>query len=349
MTCMADGEPRHGVYSDLASAGAVAPASGSWRSAERPLLDRQRERRAIDDMLSVVLDGFSSALVLRGDHGAGKTTLLHYAIGAAAGFKVATVIGAESEIDFAFGAARELLTPFLALADELPVPQRQALNIAFCLETGPPPDPFLVAVACLGLVWRSAEAGPVLCAIDDAHWVDAESALVLGFIARRLHADRVAMIFAVSEGYEPTAFEQLPTIELGGLPDDAAVDLLQSAAGTRLDPQLADRVVADTGGNALALVEIGSNFTTEELADRAYRAEPMPVGRQLQARYLQRVSNLPADAREFVLLMAVDGLGDRGLVRRAAADANIDADAAEAAAEAANLIDVSGNSLLFRH
>ncbi|HKD89029.1 MAG TPA: LuxR C-terminal-related transcriptional regulator [Streptosporangiaceae bacterium] len=346
---MADGEPRHGVYSDLASAGAVAPASGSWRSAERPLLDRQRERRAIDDMLSVVRDGFSSALVLRGDHGAGKTTLLHYAIGAAAGFKVATVIGAESEIDFAFGAARELLTPFLALADELPVPQRQALNIAFCLETGPPPDPFLVAVACLGLVWRAAGAGPVLCAIDDAHWIDAESALVLGFIARRLDADRVAMIFAVNEGCEPAAVEQLPTIEVGGLPDDAAADLLQSVAGTRLDPRLADRVVADTGGNALALVEVGSNFTPEELAERAYRPEPMPVSRQLELRYLQRASSLPDDVRQYALLMAACSPGDRDWIRRAAADANIDADAAEDAMEAANLIEISGSCIRFRH
>lgn len=346
---MTDEEPRHGVSSDLAAAGAVAPASGSQRSAERPLLDRERERRAIDDMLDVVRHGFSSALVLRGDHGAGKTTLMDYAIRAAAGFSVTTVIGAESEIDFAFGAARQLLTPFLALADELPAPQRQALNIAFCLEAGPPPDPFLVAVACMGLVWRSAEAGPVLCAIDDAHWIDAESALVLGFIARRLYADRVAMIFALSEDCERTTFDQFPTIEVGGLREDAAVDLLQSAVGTRLDPQLADRVVADTGGNALALIEIGSHFTPEELAARAYWPEPIPVTRQLQLRYLQRVSSCPADARDYALLIAACRSGDRGRIRRAAADGNIDADDAEAAAEAANLVKISGNSILFRH
>jgi DNA-binding CsgD family transcriptional regulator len=346
---MADEEPRHGVPADLAPAGAVAPVSGSRRSPERPLLDRERERSAIDDMLAVVRDGFSSALVLRGDHGAGKTTLVDYAIRAAAGFRVSTVTGDESEIGFAFGGARQLLTPFLALADDLPVPQRQALDIAFCLETGPRPDPFLVAVACLGLLWRSAEAGPVLCAIDDAHWIDAESALVLGFIARRLYADRVAMIFAVNEGCELAAFDQLPTSEVGGLPEDAAVDLLQSAAGMRLDRQLANRVVADTGGNALALAEIGSNFTPEELAERAYRPEPMPVSRQLQLRYLQRVSRLPADAREFVMLAAACTSCDRGRIRRAAAEAKIDADAAEAAAEAANLIEISGNSILFRH
>jgi hypothetical protein len=174
---MADEEPRHGAPAVLASAGAVAPRSGSWRSGERLLVDRQRERRVIDDMLSLARDGFSSALVLRGDHGAGKTTLVDYAIRAAAGFTVSTVTGAESEMDFAFGAARQLMIPFLDLAGELPVPQRQAINIAFGMEKGPPPDPFLVAVACLASLWRSAEAGPVLCAIDDAQWIDAESAL----------------------------------------------------------------------------------------------------------------------------------------------------------------------------
>ena len=189
----------------------------------------------------------------------------------------------------------------------------------------------------------------MLCAIDDANWIDPESALVLAFVARRLYADRVGMIVALKDDGESAAFEQLPTIQLGGLPDDAAADLLQSVAAARLDSELVHRILADTGRNALALVEIGSNFTHEELAERAYRPEPMPVGRRLQIRYLQRVSSLQAEARELVLLTAADGSGNRGVVRQAAADANIDTDAAEAAAEAANLLEVSGNSIHFRH
>ncbi len=287
---------------ELATAGAVAPLSGTWRPAERPLLDRETDRRAIDDMLDLVRQGFSGALVLAGDHGVGKTALVDYAIRAAVGFEISTVVGAEPEVDFAFGAVHQLLIPFLPLIDDLPVPQRQAVTVALGMKTGPPPDPFLVGLACLTLMSRAAEAHPVLCAIDDANWIDAESALVLAFVARRLYADRVGMIVALKDDGESGAFEQLPTIQVGGLPDDAAADLLQSVAAARLDSELVDRILADTGRNALALVEIGSNFTHEELAERAYRPEPMPVGRRLQLRFLQRVSSLPAEAREFVLL-----------------------------------------------
>ncbi len=300
-------------------------------------------------MLDLVRDGFSSALVLRGDHGVGKTTLVDYAIRAAAGFRICTVVGTESEIGFAYGAAHQLLIPFLGLIGDLPVPQRQALNVAFGLQAGPPPDPFLVALACLTLMWSGAETHPVLCAIDDAHWIDAESALVLAVVARRLYADRVGMIVAMKNDDEPAAFEQLPTIEVGGLPDEAAADLLQSVAAARLDPLLVNRVLTDTGRNPLALIEIGSSFTIEELAERVYRPEPMPVGRQLQLRYARRVSSLPAEARQFVLLIAADGSGDRGRVRQAAAAVDIDADVAEASAEAADLVEFSGNFVFFRH
>ncbi len=333
----------------LAGSGAVAPLSGTSWPAERPLLDREPERHAIDDVLDLVRQGFSGALLLRGGQGVGKTTLLDYAIRTATGFEISAVVGAESEVDFAYGAVHRLLTPLLPLKDDLPAPQRQAVTVALGLESGPAPDPFLVGLACLTLVSRAAEAHPVLWAIDDAHLIDAESALVLGFVPRRLHADRVAMIFTALDGLEPRALERLPATEVRELPDDAAAELLRSVAAVPLDPQLVGRVLADTGRNALALAEIGSSIPTQELAERAYRPEPIPIGRRLQLRYLQQASSLPADAREFLLLIAAEGSGDRGLVRQAAAEAHIDADAAEAAAEAANLIEVSGNSIHFRH
>src|SRR5262249_55399078 len=198
------------------------------------------------------------------------------------------------------------------------------IRVAWGLEAGPPPERFLVGLACLTLVSRAAADQPVLCVVDDAHWIDAESALVLGFVARRLYADSVGMILTVRDAGEPPAFRQLPPMDVGGLPDDAAAQLLRSVAGTPLAPAVVDGVVADTERNPLALVEIGSHFTAEELAARAYRPEPIPVGRQLQERYLRRVHRLPAEVQEFVLLIAADVSGDRSRVRRAAAAAGID-------------------------
>ncbi len=313
------------------------------------MLDRKTERRAIDDTLERVRTGFSGGLVLRGGDGVGKTTLLDYAINSAVGFQICAVVGVESEIELEFAALHQLLMPYLSNIDDLPAPQGDAVKMAFGLATGKRSDPFLVALGCLTLVWRAAEERPVLCAIDDAHWIDAESALVLGFMARRLYADRVGMILTVRDTGAPAAFERLRTIDIAGLPDDAAAELLRSVVRAPLTRRVASRVVADTGRNPLALVEIGSEYGAQILSDRAYRPEPIPVGSRLRQRYLQGVGRLPAEAQEFVLLVAADGSGERGLVRRAAADANIDADAAEEAAETANLIEVSGNAVRFRH
>jgi len=312
------------------------------------LLDRGAERAAIDELLDAVRRGLSGVLVLRGGPGVGKTAVAGYAIGAAPGFQVSSITGVESEINLAYGAVHQLLVPFLPLIGDLPGPQRQAIGVAFGLEAGPPPEAFLVGLACLTLFARAAADQPVLCVVDDAHWTDAESALVLGFVARRLYADRVGVIVTVRTAGSP-AFEQLPAIEVGGLPDEAAADLLGSAVGTPLDPAAVDRVLADTERNPLALVEVGSHFTAGELAERAYLLEPIPVGQRLMDRYLRRVRGLPADAQEFLLLAAADVSGDLPMVRRAAAGAGIDADAAERAAESAGLIEFSGSILRFRH
>jgi hypothetical protein len=219
----------------------------------------------------------------------GKTTLASYAVGAASGFLISAFAAVESEINLQYGGVHELLIPFLPLTGDLPAPQRQALRVAFGMEAGPPPDRFLVGLACLTLLSRAAADEPVLCAVDDAQWIDPESALVLGFVARRLYADRVAMILTVGDEHEPPAFAQLPAIDVGGLPDDAAADLLRSTAGTPLEAAVVDRVVADTDRNPLAIVEVGTHFTAEELAAWAYLPEPVPIGRQLQQRYLRRV------------------------------------------------------------
>ena len=313
------------------------------------MLDRSSERTRIDDVLERVRHGFSGALVLRGIPGAGKTSLLDYAVGAASGFCISAIAGVYSEINLPYSAAHQLLIPFLPLIYDLPVPQQQALRVAFGLEAGPPPERFLVGLACMTLVSRAAADRPVLCAVDDAHWIDAESALALGFWARRLYADRVGIMLTVGETGELHAFQRLPTIDIGGLPDDAVAELLHLITGAPLAPAVVDRVAADTERNPLALVEIGSHFTAAELAARAYLPEPIPVGRQLAERFLQQVHQLPGDAQEFVLLVAADASGDRSQVRQAAAAAGIDADAAETAAQGADLIKVSGNGVGFRH
>jgi DNA-binding CsgD family transcriptional regulator len=343
MTTNARGVPR-----TEASSTRVAVA-GRWQHVKRPLLDRSTERESIDELLELARRGFCGVLVLRGGHGVGKTTMASYAVGAASGFLVSAFTAVESEISLQYGGVHELLIPFLPLIGDLPAPQRQALRVAFGLEPGPQPDRFLVGLACLTLLARAAADEPVLCAVDDAEWMDPESALVLGFVARRLYADRVAIILTIGDEHEPPAFAQLPTIDVDGLPDEAAAHLLRAIVGVPLEAAVVDRVVTGTDRNPLAIVEVGNHFTADELAAWAYLPGPIPTGRRLQQRYLRRMHQLPKPAREFVLLAAADISGDRSRVRQAAVAAGIDPDIAEPEAEAAELIETSGNVLRFRH
>src|SRR5258706_541248 len=285
---------------------------GRWRRPERPLLDRGAERATIDELLDAVRGGFSGALVLRGDTGAGKTTVAGYAIEAASGFQLSAITGVESEINLEYGAVHQLVVPFLPLIGDLPGPQRQAMGVAFGQEAGPSPESFLGGLACLTLLSRAAADQPVLCLVDDAHWIDAESARVLGCVARRLYADRVGVILTVDASAGSPAFEQLPAIEVGGLPVDAAAELLRSVVGAPVDPQAVDRVLADTERIPLALVEVGSDFTAGELAEWAYQLEPIPVGQRLKDRYLRRVRGLPTGAQEVLLRRSVALTPDDG-------------------------------------
>src|SRR6266705_6699885 len=189
-----------------------------WRE-EFVLLDRRTERAAIDRVLDAVRSGFSGTLVLRGGPGVGKSTLLEYAVTAAPDLRVCGIAGVESEISMEFGGLHQLLVPCLPELDDLPPPQRGALRVAFDQEAGPPPERFLVGLAALTLLSRAAEDQPLLCVIDDGHWLDPESAHVLGFVARRLYADRVGVIGAIGELVPSQAAElQLPMIDVEGLP-----------------------------------------------------------------------------------------------------------------------------------
>jgi DNA-binding CsgD family transcriptional regulator len=319
-----------------------------WRE-EFVLLDRRTERAAIDRVLDAVRSGLSGTLVLRGGPGVGKSTLLEYAVAAAPDLRVSAIAGIESEISLEFAGLHQLLVPFLTQLDGLPPPQRDALRAAFGQEAGPPPERFLVGLAALTLLSRAAETRPLLCLADDAHWLDPESAQVLGFVARRLCADRVGFIASVGEPAAQPVFEQLPTITVDGLPDSAARELLGSVVDGALNAQAVERILADTSSNPLALVELGTQYTADQLAGRAVLPEPLPLGQRLQEHFLRQVRALPPDAQAFALLAAADPGGERGQLWRAAAQAGIDPDAASTETAEAGVLEFPGSSVRFRH
>ncbi len=313
------------------------------------LLDRQAERAAIDGVLRSVRDGFSATLVIRGSTGVGKTALLEYAARSRSDMRVCSVTGIETEIGLAFAALHQLLVPVLPGLGELPEPQRHALQVAFGMEAGPAPDRFLVGLAALTLLARAAEEQPVLCLVDDEQWLDVESARVLAFVARRLYADQVGMVIAVREPAEAHAFEQLPEVSVGGLPAEEAGQLLRSVARAPIDDQVAGCILAETERNPLALVQVGPEFTAEELAGRAELPEPMPPGRRLTDRFRRQVAGLDPSTQAFLLLVASEAGGGRQVLWSAAREGGIDADTAAAEAEAAGLIELSADSARFRY
>jgi DNA-binding CsgD family transcriptional regulator len=322
---------------------------GGQRAGMSALLDRTAERAAIDNVLAAARGGLSSTLVLRGGPGVGKTTLLQYSVAAASDFTVSTVSGVESEISLDFGALHGLLTPFLSRLDELPPPQRSALRIAFGQEAGPPPERFLVGLATLTLLSQAAREKPVLCVIDDANWLDPESAQVLSFVARRLYAECVGLIAAIHELSDQPVFEYLPTITVGGLPDAEALELLSSVAGIAINSAAVDRILADTHNNPLALVELGTEYTAGQLSGRAALPEPLPLGQRLREHFLRQVRSMSPNAQAFALLAAADPEGDREQLWEAAARAGVDPAAAAAEAAQRGLLEFPGNSVQFRY
>ena len=324
------------------------PVDDRWPE-DFTLLDRRTERAAIDRVLNAARSGLSGTLVLRGGPGVGKSTLLQYAVEAAPDLRVCRIAGVESEISMEFGGLHQLLVPCLPQLGDLPPPQRGALRVAFGQEAGPPPEQFLVGLAALTLLSRAAEEQPLLCIVDDAHWLDPESAQVLGFVARRLYADRVGLIAGVGEPAAQPVFEQLPTITVDGLPDAEARELLCSVAGGALSAQAVDRILADTRNNPLALVELGTQYTADQLSGRAVQPEPLPLGQRLQEHFLRQVRSLPPDAQAFALLAAADPGGDRARLWHTAAQAGIDPEAASAETAEAGVLEFPGSSVRFRY
>jgi DNA-binding CsgD family transcriptional regulator len=311
------------------------------------LRGRTSEREALDRLLENVRGRQSAVLVVRGEAGIGKTALLRYAARQASGFRVAQIAGIESEMELPFAGLHQLCGPMLDRLGALPEPQRDALSVAFGLSSGEAPDRFLVALAALSLLAEVAEGRPLLCFVDDAQWLDAASAQVLGFVARRLLAESVAIVFAVREPSEERELAGLPELPLGGLDEEEARALLESVIPGRLDERVRDRIVAETRGNPLALLELPRTMTAAELAGGFALPDAGDLPGQIEDRYLRRVGALPETTQRLMLLAAADPVGDATLLWRAAQTLGIGRGAAEAATSE-QLLEIGGR-VRFRH
>src|SRR5215813_11121221 len=312
------------------------------------LVDRLTERGALGRLVEAVRAGHSRALVVRGDPGVGKTVLLDDLSGQASGSgcRVARAAGVQSEMELAFAVLHQLCAPLLGRAGRLPVPQRDALRTAFGVAAGPPPDLFFVGLAVLSLLSEVAGERPLVCVIDDAQWLDQASAQALGFAARRLAADPVALVFAARDPGAQLA--DLPELEVTGLGDSDARALLASALAGPLDPRVRDLIVAETRGNPLALLELPRGLTPAELAGGFGLPGAAPLTGRIEDSFLRQLEALPEQTRRLVQLAAADPSGDRSLVWRAAARLGIPADAATLATEA-GLAEFGARVVRFRH
>ena len=310
-------------------------------------LGRTSERDVLDQLLADVRGGASGVLVIRGEPGIGKTALLRYAAQQASGFRVALIAGVEAEMELPFAGVHQLCGPMLDRLGALPDPQRAALSVAFGLSPGKPPDRFLVALAALSLLSDVAEKRPLLCFVDDAQWLDAASAQVLGFVARRLLAESVAIVFAVREPSEDRELAGLPELPLAGLADEEAHALLGSVIPGRLDERVRDRIVAETRGNPLALLELPRSMSAAELAGGFALPDAGGLPGRIEEHYRRRIAALPETTQRLMLLAAADPVGDTTLLWRAAQTLGIDPGAAQAASSE-QLLEI-GAGVRFRH
>ena len=309
------------------------------------LRGRRNECAALDGLLQGARAGHSGVLVLRGEAGVGKTALLDYAIGSAGDMLVVQASGVESEMELAFAVLHQLCAPLLDRFEALPAPQRDALEITFGLSEGPAPDRFFVGLAVLGLLSEVAEECPLLCVVDDAQWLDGASAQALAFVARRLLAESVVVLFVVRDSISELV--GLPEMVVEGLQDSDARQLLTSAVPGRLDERVARQLVAEARGNPLALLEFSRGLAPADLAGGFGLPEALPLERRIEDRFAQRLEALPADTRWLLLVAAADPTGDPALVWRAAARLGLTGAALEPLA-GADLIEI-GARVRFRH
>ena len=242
----------------------------------------------------------------------GKTALLEYLVEHASGCRVARAVGIQSEMELAFAGVHQLLTPMLDRLERLPGPQGDALRTAFGLSSGAAPDRFLVGLAVLSLLAAVAEEYPLVCLVDDAQWLDRASAQVVGFVARRLVAESVGLVLAARAPGDELA--GLPELAVEGLGEADARTLLEAALTGPLDAQVRDRIVAETRGNPLALLELPRGLTPAELAGGFALPDAMPLSASIEESFRRRLEALPADTRVLLPVAAADPVGDPVLV-----------------------------------
>ncbi len=326
---------------------AIRPASVRYRVAPkglphvggRPvmrLLGRRVECEALDRLLADAVAGTSQALVLRGEAGVGKTALLGYLSERVegSGLRIARAAGVESEMELAYSSLHQLCVTMLDHLERLPVPQRAALETVFGLSEGPAPDPFLVGLAMLTLFADVSEDQPLVCIVDDSQWLDQASARILAFVARRLLAERVAIVCGARTGLGDSVMAGLPELLVGALNDrDARALLLENLIGP-LDAAVCDQIVAESHGNPLALLEFPRTWNPAELAGGFGFPESHPIASKIEEGYVRRLHRLPSDTQLLVLVATAEPLGDPVLLHTAAKSLAIDTTAVDAAVDA---------------
>jgi DNA-binding CsgD family transcriptional regulator len=311
------------------------------------LQGRRAETEALDRLILNARAGTGGVVVLRGEAGVGKTALLDHVLAHASGCRVVRAAGVESEMELAFAGLHQLCAPFLDRLDRLPAPQHHALGIVFGLRDGDPPDRFFVGLAVLSLIAEVAERQPLVCVLDDAQWLDRASAQVLGFVARRLAAEAVVLIFALREPSEDRDLVRLPALSVRPLRDADARALLASSIPGTMDKAVRDRIIAEAQGNPLALLELPQGWTPEAFAGGFGMPDGVSVSSRIEESFRRRLAPLPERTRLLMLVAAAEPAGDPVLVWNAAERLEIPVEAA-APARAAGLLDLS-ERVGFRH
>src|SRR3954471_19663693 len=319
-------------------------AEGRFRGPGGRLRGRANECALLDDLVWAIRRGESRSLVLRGEAGIGKTALLEYLIASAPDATVVRAVGVQSDMELAFASLHQLCGPLLDRLEGLPAPQQRAMEIVFGLTAGEASDRFLVGLAVLSLFSEVAEQGPLLCVVDDAQWLDHASALTLAFVARRLLADPVAIVFAAREPGEELL--HVSELEVGGVRNGDARALLNSAVRFKLDERVRDRIIAETRGNPLALLELPRGLTARQLAGGFGLVEAQGLQGQIEESFVRRVETLSDDARRVLLVAAAEPVGDPLLLLAASERLGIAVSAV--VAETDGLLAV-GERVTFRH
>ncbi|HET7415506.1 MAG TPA: AAA family ATPase [Arthrobacter sp.] len=315
------------------------------------LYGREHELKAIEALLDKARASRGGAIVLRGEPGAGKSALLDDMLAGNHGMRVLRTRGIESESPLAFAALHRLIRPVSSLVESLPAPQARALRAVFgeVEQAAGQEDRFMVFLAVLSLLSELAEKEPVLCVIDDAHWLDEASSAALLFVARRLEAEQLALIFAAREG-GTRRFDsgELPSLQVTGLDSTSAEALLQETSWAPIASEVSTQLVRLTAGNPLALMELPEALSAGQLVGDSALPDHLPLTDGVQKVFLDRCRGLPAPAQSLLLVAAIDDSGDLSTVQRAAGLLGAGADALETA-EQAGLLRVSGSEIELRH